>query len=508
MQGQIYQVKDMAAIDKLKSRLSEAFEGLHITETNTTFEVYDSFDWRLYHKGWQLTRHNHHYVINACANGQTICDVMVDAKTPKQFWWDFPESDFSRCLAAVVDMRALMSVAVIDKQSTLLNVCNADDKTVVRLEWEAFKRDAGDPPITRCRLLPVRGYEKAARRVQALFKEMQLPPAKGSPVIAILEQRGAAPGEYSSKIKVVLEPEVPAAEAVRQVMEDLVTTMHVNLPGVRQDIDTEFLHDFRVSVRRARSLLGQIKTVLDAETTSSLRAQLKAMGAITGNVRDLDVYLLKKTEYSERVPDFLKPGILQLFRTLQRKRRYAKDRMVKEMSGSDFDATLGNLDTFVESDPQNEAAGPIGNHPIKDVAKAAIYKRYRRVVKKGRRITEETPDTKLHELRIDCKKLRYLLEFFSSLFPSSQMKTLIKQLKQLQENLGDFNDLCVQQDFLIQHLSSIKPQTAQVVMLSAAVGGLVSRLFADHQAVREQFLAVFEKFNAPENQKRFKTLFA
>jgi CHAD domain-containing protein len=84
-----------------------------------------------------------------------------------------------------------------------------------------------------------------------------------------------------------------------------------------------------------------------------------------------------------------------------------------------------------------------------------IYKRYRRIVKKGSKISETTPDEKLHELRIDCKKLRYLLEFFTSLFPENEMKKLVKQLKQLQENLGDFNDLSVQQEFLVNHLGRL-----------------------------------------------------
>jgi CHAD domain-containing protein len=88
------------------------------------------------------------------------------------------------------------------------------------------------------------------------------------------------------------------------------------------------------------------------------------------------------------------------------------------------------------------------------------------------------------------------------------MKKLVKQLKQLQENLGDFNDLSVQQEFLVNHLGTLKPQTREVVLLSAAIGGLISRLETAHKIVRSQFFHVFETFNSPENQKRFKTLFA
>jgi CHAD domain-containing protein len=251
-----------------------------------------------------------------------------------------------------------------------------------------------------------------------------------------------------------------------------------------------------------------MKGVLAPQTTLDLQRQLKSMGAITGNVRDLDVYLLKKNSYTRLVPDYLKPGVLQLFRTLLRKRRYAKDRMLRAMTGHDFSTAMETLDAFVASDPVLDDSAPNGGRPVGEMARSVIYKRYRRVVKKGRRIGAHTPDEELHALRIDCKKLRYLLEFFTSLFPENQMKVLIKQLKQLQENLGDFNDLSVQQDYLIQHLNTIKPQTAQVVRLSAGVGGLITRLFAAHRTVRSQFMDVFDRFNAPDNRKRFKRLFA
>ena len=508
MQGQTYQITDPADIDAVVSRLDLAFESLDVSETSTTFEVYDSFDWRLYRKGWQLIRQHQHYAIKRCADDQTVADATLDTAKPRPFHWDFPASGFSRCLEPVLEMRALLPVAVVTRQSTLLDVRNTDAKTVVRLAIDRFGINAGDLPIIRCRLLPVRGYEKEAGEVAQALDEMELAPTQGSPVMAGLEQSGITPGGYSSKINVTLSPDMPAAAAVHHIMASLVATMQVNLPGLREDIDSEFLHDFRVAARRARSLLSQIEGAFDDETTATLQRQLKAIGAMTGNVRDLDVYLLKKTEYSDLVPDFLKPGVVQLFQTLQRKRRYAKDRMVKAMAGDHFAAAMQAMQAFVQSDPSDLSAGKAGSHPIGAIAMASIYKRFRRVLKNGRRIDATAPDSQLHALRIHCKKLRYLLEFFASLFPEEQMKGLIKQLKQLQDNLGDFNDLSVQQDFLTQLLAAIKPANAQAVVMSAAIGGLVSRLYASHSTVREQFMDVFARFDSPPNRKQFKTLFA
>jgi CHAD domain-containing protein len=507
MKARYYVIGDIADIDLLKSQLSQSFITIYETKANTTFEALDSFDWWLYHKGWQLFRQGRRYDLIEQETERVFSSIIANNDRFVQFCWEFPDSEFSRFLEPILEMRALLPTARIAKESTQISLCNADEKIVARLQIDVFVANKIKNTVVRCRPVAVWGYQKEIRVVEAAIEALALPPAKVSPVLTIIKNSGSNPGGNSSKIHISLKPDMPAAEAVRQIMENLVQVMHLNLPGIHQDIDSEFLHDFRVSVRRSRSLLGQLKGVLDADTTVILQEQLKAMGALTGDVRDLDVYLLQKEAYIELVPDVLTPGILELFRTLQRKRRYALDRMIKAMNGDAFTSAMNVLDQFVQSDPLAASESLSGKRPILYVAKAVIYKRYRRIAKKGRRINGSTPDEKLHELRIDCKKLRYLLEFFSSLFPKKQMKKLIKQLKQLQDNLGEFNDLSIQQDFLIGYLNSIKPQTAHAVKLSAAIGGLIVRLATAHQKVRNQFLSAFEIFNTPENHKRFKALF-
>ena len=503
-----FNIPDSQARATVSAELFDLFDGIRETAETDTFDVMDSFDWRLFKYGCLLFKSGNRYDATDIESDRPIDTLVVNSAKPLRFHWEFPESDFTTRLKNVLEMRALISVGRIERHSIYHDLLNNDEKTVARLVLESYTFNGGSPTVDQCCLTPVRGYTKAARRIVGCLENMGLQPAKRSPALTLLENNGLSPGVYSSKVNIQLQPAMPAAEAVRCIMEQLVSVMHLNLPGVRDDIDSEFLHDFRVSVRRSRSLLGQLKGVLDADTTADLQKQLKSMGAITGNVRDLDVYLLKKNEYINLVGDFLKPGIVQLFRSLQRKRRYAKDRMVKLMAGADFEASLADLDRFVLSDPLAESTAPRGSGPIGEMARMVIYKRYRRIIKKGRRITDATPDEDLHNLRIDCKKLRYLLEFFTSLFPKSQMKLLIKQLKQLQENLGDFNDLSVQQDFLMSQLQSIKPQSDQTIMLAAAIGGLVTRLGIEHQRVRSQFLSVFAHFNSAENRQRFKTLFA
>jgi CHAD domain-containing protein len=503
-----YTITDPDGLETIKASLADRFDDIREEADTTVSKSWIPLTGGLFNKGWLLFKSRHNYAIVNLSTGHHVGSAVVEREKPLTFPWEFPASGFATILTDVLEMRALMSLGEIKKQAVRYDLLNADAKIVARMVMETYGGFGGVETVVQCRLMPVRGYAKAAKKVAACLEQSGGVPVERSPVISLMERNGLSPGAYSSKINIALKPQTPAAEAVRCIMGNLIDVMHANLPGVQQDIDSEFLHDFRVSVRRSRSLLSQMKGVLESDTTADLQRQLKAMGTITGNVRDLDVYLLKKAEYTALVPDVLKNGITGLFQTLQRKRRYAKDRMIKAMAGADFNNALQDLDAFVRSDPLAESNAPEGARPIGDLAKTVIYKRYRRIVKKGSRITDATPDERLHELRIDCKKLRYLLEFFISLFPEDQMKILVKQLKRLQENLGDFNDLSVQQEFLTGYLKTIKPQTTQVVALAAATGGLITGLFIAHQRVRSHFLGVFETFTAPENRHRFKALFS
>jgi CHAD domain-containing protein len=142
------------------------------------------------------------------------------------------------------------------------------------------------------------------------------------------------------------------------------------------------------------------------------------------------------------------------------------------------------------------------------VAKEHIWKKYSKTIKLGSKITSSTPDSKLHTLRIECKKLRYLLEFFMSLFPEDEIRNIIKHLKKLQDNLGDFNDLHVQQEslksFLSVHNIGYDPIKANT---QAAAGGLISVLYQKQIRVRKKFSDNFNEFSDKETTELFNKLF-
>jgi len=146
--------------------------------------------------------------------------------------------------------------------------------------------------------------------------------------------------------------------------------------------------------------------------------------------------------------------------------------------------------------------------PAVDLARQRIYKKYRGIVKTGSKVLTTTEDEMLHVLRIECKKLRYLMEFFAGLFPRKKVKTLIGQLKNLQDNLGDFNDLCIQQEYLLNISVELPASQRQLHKTLVAIGSLIDTLDHRKKTVKDSFARTFTTFAAPDNQALFRQLFA
>jgi CHAD domain-containing protein len=295
-------------------------------------------------------------------------------------------------------------------------------------------------------------------------------------------------------------------QAMSKIFMFLLDVAAQNLEGMKQDIDTEFLHDFRVSVRRTRAALSQIKGVFSDVKINKYKQMFSDIGKSTNRLRDLDVYLLNKDYYYTLVPDIFKQGLDFLFIKLAKQRAYEHKKLVALIESGRFKDALDKWRSFLSSDLKT-TAGPNANAPVLKLAQNFIHKQFTKVISQGKKIDKKTSDKKIHDLRIECKKLRYLMEFFASLFPEEDINYLIKQLKMLQDNLGDFNDLAVQQLEMQDYLQEVDWNLKSAQTITAALGGLIASLNNKQKDVRGQFFTKFATFSSIENEVLFAKLF-
>lgn len=483
------------------------YRAVAVSEEEAYREYFDSFDWRLHRHGLTLARSGRVLCLRRVVDDEAVGRVHTRRRLEGLHWWDLPDGPLRDALRKPLAMRALLGRGRVRQRVRWFAVLNADDKTVVRVA----SVDMGGGPRELVRLLvPVllRGYDED----YAAFKQRLLDGGQATPGTSPFETAmglaGQTPGDYSPKVVPRLDPGATGSEAARAILRDLFWVMQRNEAGMRGDLDTEFLHDFRVAIRRTRSALTQIKGVFPPARVARFGASFRDLGRRTGSLRDLDVYLLARDSYRALLPDALQPGLAAVFDHLQVRRADAFRAMIQALDAPDYGALKRDWAAFLEGDGGIGAA-PNAGVPARELSRACIYRRYRRLIKRGRAIGEGSPDAELHRLRVDCKKLRYLLEFFGSLFPPDAVAPLVGQLKGLQDNLGAVNDLAVQEAQLLRLLDHLgtKSRRRDRQLTAAAAGGLIARLYKKRRTARAEFPGIFAGFSGTDQARTYRELF-
>lgn len=472
---------------------------------------YDTFDWRLYRKGGELTT-------SPEADGVRVVWRRLQGSTLHESWTgsppatasDFPTGPFGEAIGAVIKMRRLLPQIEVRQWGDELSVLAGGREIAARIVIvrRAARRVGSDTERrlhTLVRLYPMPGYDRAAENLtEALERVSEAEPSETSELDHALAAFGQRAADYSSKIKAALDPGSSAVDATREILADLLDTMMVNEDGTRRDLDSEFLHDFRVAVRRTRSALGQIKGVFRRESINPFRNEFSWLGTLTGPTRDLDVYLLKLPEYQGGLSEATRVDLRPLADFLHVRQKQEQAKVQRGLRSRRYRELTDRWRAFLNGDDHE---GERAQQLVLEVASRCIRRAHKRVIRKGSAITPESPTSKLHRLRIDCKKLRYLLEFFRSLYPAEEIGGLVSALKRLQDNLGDFNDYGVHQQMLTGFAQEMESEGLAEARTLEAMELMLAELEKGEAGQRQLFAERFAEFSAPATTGIFDGLF-
>jgi len=316
------------------------------------------------------------------------------------------------------------------------------------------------------------------------------------------------PAESSEPVRSVpFDGESRADQAVKAVLLALLEVMEQREPEVLQRRDEESLHDYRIAVRRSRSVLNQMKTAFPATLATRFGGRLRALGQVTTPARDYDVYLEQFEGLAGLVPTPLREPLEVLRRSLEQQADWAYAALSHHLTSSPHRRFLADWRRFLETASPFRPRASQATTPIVQLASRRIWKLYRRTVKLGRAINTETPAQDLHEMRKICKKLRYLLELFRHLYPEGKLNHVIKQLKRLQDYLGEFQDTDVQTRTIWRLGETMRRQAGVPTETLLAMGALLAKLTRRHYRLRGEFVKRFKPFASDDIQQEFRILF-
>ncbi len=416
-------------------------------------------------------------------------------------------------LATVIDGRArLVPVCVIDQTRNVLEVTattpghkrpEAQVLGLLSLDEMRIRQVAEGPILVRAYELEVelaKGIDVAELQVIAdrLIGAYGLVPSQESKLersLAIISRHPAdSPESWQG-----LRREMPMAEACRVIWSEQFVRLLLNEAGARFSEDPEYVHDARVSIRRARAAARIYQDYFKPKAVRTLLKRLRRTARLFGAVRDLDVAIGKLQEYQGKTR---KKSAGDLQTTLDEwlaRRAVAHAELLEWLDSNKYAEFVTDFLQFCHT----PNAGVVDLRPVpgqeitpcqlRHVAPQMLLSNFAsvRAYEVWFDMEDEVPVETLHRLRIECKYLRYNLEFMLSLLGPDGAE-IVALLRRLQDDLGDLNDAVVSSQMITTHGNENESSLSQYGQTQEK---LITRL-------RKQLREDFARFVAQENRER------
>ncbi|MCA1788515.1 MAG: CHAD domain-containing protein [Thioalkalivibrio sp.] len=223
----------------------------------------------------------------------------------------------------------------------------------------------------------------------------------------------------------------PVGQVARRLMRRRLAVADSLLGDLK---DPEAVHEFRVAMRRARSIEAAYRPYLADVVTPKLRRRLKAVVAVTGAARDTEVQLQRLAQRRVDPKPHHQPGFDWLQERLERR---------LESEYEELRASLAERFRLVHKPLRARLkARSDGAEPgFAEVTAGLLLGTSGDFTLRCAQILADSSEEPLHMARISGKRLRYLLEPLTLALP--QAAEQVVALKVLQELLGEIHDLQV-----------------------------------------------------------------
>lgn len=285
----------------------------------------------------------------------------------------------------------------------------------------------------------------------------------------------------------------PVSEAGRKLFLFNLEQLILHEPIAILDNDIEGVHKMRVAIRRIRSFFKLIRNYLDEESLKRVNQSLRKTARRLGQVRDLDIILLKTQHYIDAQLGGDANALHPLLDILHTRRQKAHHKLVEWLHNPDYDRFIIHFYSLV----QEAQAGimparnglPAG-YRVNEVVPRLVYTCLENIRAYETHLADADATT-FHALRLEFKQFRYTLEAFREVLGES-VKPVIAASKDIQDHLGDLNDAEVAQVYLKKLLHKLPTEA------KAAVQAYRNTRQAEAEELMAAMLDAWLQFNRSE----------
>lgn len=248
--------------------------------------------------------------------------------------------------------------------------------------------------------------------------------------------------------------------------------------GIIADASPEFLHDYRVALRKQRVLLSEFKSIFQLNKLLKFRETFSLLTMQTTDVRDYDIFLLNKSYYFESLGSQFHFNLEKVFDFIVNERENVFTDFVNLLISEEY--TLNMIDW-------ENAVKILDDFDITKMAIESVDVRFESISEKLYNFPQSQGE--FHKLRIQFKKLRYIIELFPNVFYAEDNMLFLVLLRRIQDLLGMMQDWSVQAKLF----KTASEKVIELVDGKIFIGEINALLEHNMARLRQEFKAQFEE---------------
>ncbi|GHC16853.1 CHAD domain-containing protein [Aidingimonas halophila] len=254
-------------------------------------------------------------------------------------------------------------------------------------------------------------------------------------------------------------------------------------PGVIAGLDPEFLHQYRVNLRRSRAIGESLQATTKVPGLKKALKRLKRRAQATSDLRDLDVFLESLRQTPPPLAEHVRNDLVDWLNA-QAEERHAM--LCRQLAEPDYAEDMRRWEDVLASKKLSKALRKLKSARVE----AVLADRIARHDCDLGALTLESDDAAFHELRKTVKRIRYLAEL-----DPVRNKAFLAGLKRRQTLLGDLQDMCTRQAWVQAFIDAAGEASER----RQACADWLAALEAEKQALREEIIALEPLARAEES---------
>lgn len=264
----------------------------------------------------------------------------------------------------------------------------------------------------------------------------------------------------------------------------------------KEHSDPEPVHKTRVGFRKIRTQLRILKPMVKKTTLSYLQSNSKQIGRTLGHVRDLDILKLGLSfYYADHHPEknfeklLWKPTFLETY-------KQAYTTLEITLRSPDYMDFLNFFTIFCSTRNIGIKKSIFNNFESslnpKEFIYNVLFQQASKVAETETLLKNSSDDKMFHRLRIEVKRFRYSLEFFSPLLDGERTQKLLTLLTNLQDHLGAMNDFVTSTNLINSILDGNNFEQASYTY--SILNNYITHIFHEKLFLQKSFNTIWEPY--------------